>query len=314
SRHWLSWGTVWNLQSKLSEQWQSFGLDSELLFHPAKMTQDLPRTLGCWTEIVIGVLSGLYDGGKRTPIDTWVDLIFEIFLAADKECKIPMEADRRELPSSDWPLGIQSHGFTALSDITGSIAQPILRRQGLHQEFHETSATYRTHSRNRDMEPLRWLERCPLDCEKDFAPGSTRLDVEPEWEGDPQTVTLRPEVNWFRLHATDLTTYKLEAITSGKLANLATPCTGFLIDASQSATALAYVLATIDTNGTQVAIAKDCLTCAYEHLQPGADEDLGAYRFSGNRKPEGGVIVIAPGNPMKESQDNGVSGSNGNTG
>ncbi|KAK4197925.1 hypothetical protein QBC40DRAFT_341641 [Triangularia verruculosa] len=144
----------------------------------------------------------------------WAGLIFEMFLGHTQDPsqeKTNISNERRTLAheeyrSPDWVLGVQSHGYNAISDSLVSLKLEssslgifhITRGQLLNipydsQGYLRGPTDLRPSERLQAEKNYNWIPLRSLDIPTNGLNTQTslRFDVEPYWEGDPRTIILK---------------------------------------------------------------------------------------------------------------------------
>jgi len=316
------------------------GDDSEVAFNPDLLYENNCRLVRNWATSIGRALVGKSSSAE------WSSVLFEMLVGAVRGAKQSQTIARTAevMKRTGYIFGAQSHGFAIVSDVLVKLhIQPsalgyfhIGRGQLLNLPIDEQGfvrgSTYLPFSAqirlgNDDQDKLPSLYRNPGI----FPVDSTRLDAEPCWEEDPQTVVIKMrqmgvavatlnigrildrrdrntikcscgkysnEVavpvteNWYHILIQDLKEYSFSGMKPGRLADLKRESRNFLIDASHSEEALIYVLGIIDAY--KIIIAEECLECAYLH-----HEGSGANQQS--------VIVIPHNNRMTEDTQREIS-------
>lgn len=171
---------------------------SEIAFNPDLLYQDDCKYLRKWARIVGRALEG------TITLSEWESVIFEMFVgAAGIPIDDPASTGQGESAPRSHVLGVQSHGFTAVSDVIvalkirpgalgyfhigrGQLLTLPLDKNGLIRtsEYRPIKAKIRVGSSEQEMRSL-------YRSSHETPEAGVRLDVEPCWEGDEQAVILR---------------------------------------------------------------------------------------------------------------------------
>jgi hypothetical protein len=171
---------------------------SEIAFNPDLLYEDDCKNLRKWARIVGRALEG------TITLSEWESVIFEMFVgAAGVTIDDPASTGQGESAPRSHVLGVQSHGFTAISDVIvalqirpnalgyfhigrGQLLTLPVDENGLVRtsKYLPITAQIRVGSCEQEMQSLHRSSH-------ETSEAHVRLDVEPCWEGDPRAVILK---------------------------------------------------------------------------------------------------------------------------